>query len=135
MDTVADDVAQMLGNITERLYPFAALDSAIVMDYYYVNGISFERWSLVFMGTLAGIVLVIFIADRIVNDEYSRMGVVALMERTTKTAKTKSFVYPRWRLINDRGTFRVLLRGQRVGVTSSPESARLKLDGHDEAEA
>ncbi|GJJ71346.1 hypothetical protein EMPS_03696 [Entomortierella parvispora] len=128
LDTVADDVVQLLGNITERLYPFAAIISAEVQGYSYEAGITFEHWSFVFMITLTCIVVVIYIVDRVVNDEYARMGFFPLIEKTTKTAKSKSFVYPRWRLVNDGGRFHVLLRGQRITVIDAPETERLKLE-------
>ncbi|KAF9348311.1 hypothetical protein BGX26_000269 [Mortierella sp. AD094] len=134
LDKVADQVVDLLNNITERLYPFAANYSAVVQEFNYSGGISFEYWSFVFMGVLVAIVAVIYALDKMMNNEYSGMDVVTLIEKTTKTPSSERFMYPRWKLVQEGGSYRVLLRGQMVGVVKTSELERLKDEDHDQRE-
>ncbi|KAG0320442.1 hypothetical protein BGZ99_004506 [Dissophora globulifera] len=128
LDEVADQVVDLLNNITERLYPFAADYSAVVRELYYDNGISFEYWSVVFMGVLVAIVAVIFALDKKMNNKYSKMDVVKLIEKTTKTSSDESFMYPRWTLVQEGESCRVLLRGKMVHVVKTSEAEKLMDD-------
>ncbi|KAG0335555.1 hypothetical protein BG000_007432 [Podila horticola] len=130
LQKVADQVVDMLKNITERLYPFAANYSAVVQDFDYYGGISFEHWSFVFMGVLVAIVAVIYALDKFMNNEYSRMDVVKLIEKTTKTPTSEKSMYPRWKLIQKGGSYRVLLRGQLLGAVETSEFEMLTDEDH-----
>ncbi|KAG0208839.1 hypothetical protein BGX28_000314 [Mortierella sp. GBA30] len=134
LDMVADQVVDLLNNITERLYPFAANYSAVIQEFYYVDGISFEHWSFVFMCVLVVIVAVIYALDKKMNDEFSRMDVVKLIEKTTKTPSSERFMYPRWKLVQEGGSHRVLLRGEEVRVVTTSELEMLKDDDYDQRE-
>ncbi|KAK5827668.1 hypothetical protein F5H01DRAFT_332038 [Linnemannia elongata] len=125
LDRVADQVVDLLKNITERLYPFAANNSAVVQWIVIYPGISFEHWSFVFMGVVVGLVVVIYALDKKMNDEFSRMDVVKLIEKTTKTPSSEKFMYPRWKLVQKEGVYRVLLRGQEVGIVATSELEKL----------
>jgi hypothetical protein len=126
LDDVAYQVVGLLNNITERFYPFAATYSAVVRRSSLYPGISFEHWSFVFMGVVMGIAAVIYAVDKMRNDEFSRMDVVKLIEKTTKTSSSESYMYPRWKLVQEGGVYRVLLRGQEVGVIKTSELENLK---------
>ncbi|KAF9319046.1 hypothetical protein BG003_009967 [Podila horticola] len=130
LDKVADQVVDMLKNITERLYPFAANYSAVVQEFDYYGGISFEHWSFVFMIVLVAIVAVIYALDKFMNNEYSRMDVVKLIEKTTKTPTSEKFMYPRWKLVQKGGSYRVLLRGQILGAVETSEFEMLTDEDH-----
>ncbi|KAG9062904.1 hypothetical protein KI688_004501 [Linnemannia hyalina] len=130
-DDVADQVVDLLNNITERLYPFAANYSAVVQRINIYPGISFEHWSFVFMGVVVGIAAVIYALDKKMNDEFSRMDVVKLIEKTTKTPSSEKFMYPRWKLVQEGGLYRVLLREQEVGVVKTSELEKLKDEDYD----
>lgn len=134
LDDVADQVVDLLHNLTERLYPFAANYSAVVQRISIYPGISFEHWSFVFIAVMMGIAVVIYAVDRIMNDEFSRMDVVTLIEKTTKTRSSKKFMYPRWELVEEGGWYRVLLRGQEVGIVKTNEFENLKDEDYNQSE-
>ncbi|KAF8939871.1 hypothetical protein EDD21DRAFT_388059 [Dissophora ornata] len=129
----AAQVADLLYNLTERLYPFAATVQGVVQPYEYVEGISFERWSLVFIGVLVGIIAVIFVMDRMMVDAISKADVLTLIENTTKNYNPKDGwkpKYPTWSLAQQEGSYRVLLRGEKVSLEKNSELQRLKDNDH-----
>ncbi|KAH7055280.1 hypothetical protein BKA57DRAFT_501800 [Linnemannia elongata] len=131
--TTAVQVADLLYNLTERLYPFAATFQGVVQPYEYVEGISFERWSLVFIGVLIGIVAVMFVLDRMMVDEISKADVLVLIENATESYDPKDGwkpKYPTWSLAQEEGSYDVLLRGEKVSLKRSSELQKLKDRDH-----
>ncbi|KAG0329205.1 hypothetical protein BGZ99_003095 [Dissophora globulifera] len=129
----AVQVADLMYNLTERLYPFAAMVQGVVQPSEYVEGISFERWSLVFIAVLVGIVVVIFAVDRMMVDAISKTDVLTLIENTTKNYNAKDGwkrKYPTWSLGQEEGSYRVLLRGEKVGLEKNSELQKLRDDDY-----
>ncbi|KAK3830362.1 MAG: hypothetical protein J3R72DRAFT_456004 [Linnemannia gamsii] len=131
---IAVQVADLLYNLTERLYPFAAMVQGEVQPYEYVEGISFEQWSLVFIGVLVGIVAVMFVLDRMMVDEISKTDVLTLIENTTRSYDPKDGwkpQYPTWSLAQEEeGSYHVLLRGEKVSLKRNSELQKLKDRDH-----
>ncbi|KAG0070413.1 hypothetical protein BGZ90_012657, partial [Linnemannia elongata] len=133
INATAVQVAELLYNLTERLYPYAATFQGVVQPYEYVEGISFERWSLVFIGVLVGIVAVMFVLDRMMVDEISKADVLVLIENTTESYDPKDGWkpnYPTWSLAQEEGSYDLLLRGEKVSLKRSSELQKLKDRDH-----
>ncbi|GJJ76912.1 hypothetical protein EMPS_09271 [Entomortierella parvispora] len=146
---VAEEMTAFLHNITERLYPFVALYQAQAQVFELKEGISFEPWSVVFMGTLVGIVVLMYLLEWWLVEDVYKADVLTLIETTTlggvggaTTASTAATTtkkmkkeekkrwskrkYPKWSLDKDGDAHHVLLRGERVLVEKPAERRRLK---------
>ena len=80
---VALDMAEFLYNVTERIYSFTSMSLVQVQVFDLKEGISFEQWSLVFIGALVGIVVLVYGLDWWLVDEVYKADVFTLIETTT----------------------------------------------------
>lgn len=86
---VAMQTADLLTNLTERMYPFMANFTGIAQPWEYKEGISMGQWSLVFVGALVGVVLITVAAEWLLVEDIWRADALTLIENTTKEYLSK----------------------------------------------
>ncbi|KAF9309509.1 hypothetical protein BG003_009684 [Podila horticola] len=121
---VAMQSADLLTNLTERMYPFMANFTGIVQPWEYTQGISMERWSVVFIGALVGVVLITVLAERLLVEDIWRADVLTLIENTTKEHTSKKpwkNRYAAWSIVQENGSYQVRLRGETVRLEEESE--------------
>ena len=123
---VALQVADLLYNITQQLYPPMTTFEGVAQPFVSKKGISLESWSVLFIGILIGVVFVMYVIDWIWVDTVSKTDVLTLIENATdasvlarqrnKKNRMKKRTHASWSLEkNINQEYRVLLRGQRIG--------------------
>ncbi|KAG0279722.1 hypothetical protein BGZ95_000385 [Linnemannia exigua] len=116
---VAMQTADLLTNLTERIYPFMANYTGIVQPWEYKEGISMEQWSLVFVCSLVGVVLTMVAIERFLVEDIWRADVLTLIENTTKeyiSKKRWENRYAEWSIAQENGSYKVRLRGELVSL-------------------
>ncbi|OAQ24849.1 hypothetical protein K457DRAFT_1898689, partial [Linnemannia elongata AG-77] len=111
---VAMQTADLLTNLTERMYPFMANFTGIAQPWEYKEGISVEQWSLVFVGALVGVVLIMVAAEWFLVEDIWRADVLTLIENTTKTYPSRKRWekrYAEWTILQESGSYQIRLRG------------------------
>ncbi|KAH7054910.1 hypothetical protein BKA57DRAFT_452570 [Linnemannia elongata] len=129
---VAMQTADLLTNLTERMYPFMANFTGIAQPWEYKEGISVEQWSLVFVGALVGVVLIMVAAEWFLVEDIWRADVLTLIENTTKTYPSRKRWekrYAEWTILQENGSYQVRLRG--ASIRLEEESERESLKDHD----
>ncbi|KAF9544160.1 hypothetical protein EC957_012376 [Mortierella hygrophila] len=114
---VAMQTADLLTNLTERIYPFMANFTGIAQPWEYKEGISMEQWSLVFIGALVGVVLIMVAAEWLLVEDIWRADVLTLIENTTKEYLSKKRWekrYAEWSVAQENGSYQVRLRGESI---------------------
>ncbi|KAG0319907.1 hypothetical protein BGZ99_004847 [Dissophora globulifera] len=127
--TVAMQSADLLTNLTERMYPFMANFTGMAQPWEYKQGISIEQWSLVFIGALIGVVLITVAAERFLVEDIWRADVLTLIENTTKEYQSKKRWgkrYAAWSLVQEDGSYHVQLRGVTICLDDDSEHQSLK---------
>ncbi|KAG0052821.1 hypothetical protein BGZ90_006379, partial [Linnemannia elongata] len=105
---VAMQTADLLTNLTERMYPFMANFTGIAQPWEYKEGISVEQWSLVFVGALVGVVLIMVAAEWFLVEDIWRADVLTLIENTTKTYPSRKRWekrYAEWTILQENGSY------------------------------
>ncbi|KAF9309816.1 hypothetical protein BG003_009237, partial [Podila horticola] len=122
---VAMQTADLLTNLTERIYPFMANFTGIAQPWEYKQGISMEQWSLVFIGALVGVVLITVVAERLLVEDIWRADVLTLIENTTKKYVSKKpwkNRYAMWSIAQENGSYQVRLRGETIRLEEERRS-------------
>ncbi|KAF9919964.1 hypothetical protein FBU30_010329, partial [Linnemannia zychae] len=123
---VAIQSADLLKNLTERMYPFMANYTGIVQPWEHRSGISVEKWTVVFIGTLIGLVVVTAVVERFLVEDIWRADVLTLIENSTKeyTSKKKQWEkrYGRWSVVQVDGSHQVKLWGKTIWLEAESES-------------
>ncbi|KAF9999931.1 hypothetical protein BGZ79_006473 [Entomortierella chlamydospora] len=126
---VAIQTADLLTNLTERMYPFMANFTCIAQPWEYKQGISMEQWSIVFIGVLLGVVLITAVAERFLVEDIWRADVLTLIENTTKEYVSKKRWEKRhaeWSITQESGSYQVRLRGSKIRLEEDSERQYLK---------
>ncbi|KAF9154500.1 hypothetical protein BG015_000787 [Linnemannia schmuckeri] len=126
---VAMQTADLLTNLTERMYPFMANFTGVAQPWEYKQGISMEQWSLVFIGALIGVVLITVVAEWLLVEDIWRADVLTLIENTTKEYLSKKRWkrrYAEWSIAQENGSYQVRLRGEAIRLEEESERQLLK---------